>query len=103
AVTPAVGAGASPATTAGPRDEVTFTIKATDHSGKGARAEVGLALVDKAVLSLADDPNPTFKQAFYTKRPLGVFTSQSLTALVDRVTLKLQPGDKGGGGGVNSD
>ncbi len=88
---------------AGPRDEVTFTIKATDHSGKGVRAEVGLALVDKAVLSLADDPNPTFKQAFYTKRPLGVFTSQSLTALVDRVTLKLQPGDKGGGGGVNSD
>ena len=55
------------------------------------------------MLSLADDPNPTFKQAFYTKRPLGVFTSQSLTALVDRVTLKLQPGDKGGGGGVNSD
>ncbi len=88
---------------AGPRDEVTYTIKATDHSGKGVRAEVGLALVDKAVLSLADDPNPTFKQAFYTRRPLGVFTSQSLTALVDRVTLKLQPGDKGGGGGVNSD
>ncbi|MEP7187742.1 MAG: Ig-like domain-containing protein, partial [Roseiflexaceae bacterium] len=73
---------------AGPRDEVTYTIKATDHSGKGVRAEIGLALVDKAVLSLADDPNPTFKQAFYTKRPLGVFTSQSLTALVDRVTLK---------------
>jgi len=88
---------------AGPRDEVTYTIKATDHSGKGVRAEVGLALVDKAILSLADDPNPTFKQAFYTKRPLGVFTSQSLTALVDRVTLKLQPGDKGGGGGVNSE
>src|SRR5262249_27556560 len=88
---------------AGPRDQVSYTVKATDFSGKGVRAEVGLALVDKAVLSLADDPNPTFKQAFYTKRPLGVFTSQSLTALVDRVTLKLQPGDKGGGGGVNSD
>src|SRR5262249_31489005 len=88
---------------AGPRDQVSYTVKATDFSGKGVRAEVGLALVDKAVLSLADDPNPTFKQAFYTKRPLGVFTSQSLTALVDRVTLKLQPGDKGGGGGIDSD
>jgi uncharacterized protein YfaS (alpha-2-macroglobulin family) len=88
---------------AGPRDQVSYTVTATDHSGKGVRAEVGLALVDKAVLSLADDPNPTFKQAFYTRRPLGVFTSQSLTALVDRVTLKLQPGDKGGGGGANSE
>ncbi|HEX9370271.1 MAG TPA: Ig-like domain-containing protein, partial [Roseiflexaceae bacterium] len=101
----AVGAGASPASTApaGPRDQVTYTVKATDHAGQGVRAEVGLALVDKAVLSLADDPNPTFKQAFYTKRPLGVFTAQSLTALVDRVTLKLQGGDKGGGGGANAE
>jgi hypothetical protein len=88
---------------AGPRDQVTYTIKATDHTGRGVRAEVGLALVDKAVLSLADDPNPTFKEAFYTKRPLGVFTASSLTALVDRVTLKLQPGDKGGGGGLAAD
>jgi alpha-2-macroglobulin len=75
----------------------------TDYAGNPVRAEVGLALVDKAVLSLADDPNPTLKQAFYTKRPLGVFTANSLTALVDRVTLKLQPGDKGGGGGIASD
>jgi len=87
-------------TAAGPRDQLTYTIKATDYAGKGVRAEIGLALVDKAVLSLADDPNPTFKQAFYTKRPLAVFTAPSLTALVDRVTLKLQPGDKGGGGGL---
>jgi len=87
-------------TAAGPRDQLTYTIKATDYAGKGVRAEIGLALVDKAVLSLADDPNPSFKQAFYTKRPLAVFTAPSLTALVDRVTLKLQPGDKGGGGGL---
>src|SRR5262249_21241554 len=33
----------------------------------------------------------------------SVFTAQSLTALVDRVTLKLQPGDKGGGGGLAAD
>jgi uncharacterized protein YfaS (alpha-2-macroglobulin family) len=88
---------------AGPRDQLTYTIKATDYAGKGVRAEIGLALVDKAVLSLADDPNPSLKQAFYTKRPLAVFTAPSLTALVDRVTLKLQPGDKGGGGGLASE
>lgn len=84
---------------AGPGESVTYTVKATDHSGKPVQAEVGLALVDKAVLSLADDPNPSLRQAFYEKRPLGVFTAQSLTALVDRVTLKIQPGAKGGGGG----
>jgi uncharacterized protein YfaS (alpha-2-macroglobulin family) len=88
---------------AGPRDQLTYTIKATDYAGQGVRAEIGLALVDKAVLSLADDPNPSFKQAFYTKRPLAVFTAPSLTALVDRVTLKLQPGDKGGGGGAGAE
>ncbi|HET9222588.1 MAG TPA: alpha-2-macroglobulin family protein, partial [Roseiflexaceae bacterium] len=88
---------------AGPRDKVTYTVKATDYSGKGVKTEVSLALVDKAVLALADDPNPTLKGAFYEKRPLGVFTAQSLTALVDRVTLKLQPGSKGGGGGLDAE
>jgi alpha-2-macroglobulin len=88
---------------AGPRDKVTYTVKATDYSGKGVKTEVALALVDKAVLALADDPNPTLKGSFYEKRPLGVFTAQSLTALVDRVTLKLQPGSKGGGGGLDAE
>lgn len=86
-------------TDAGPRDTVRYTVKATDHSGAGVRAEVSLALVDKAVLTLADDPNPTLVQAFYQRRPLNVFTSSPLTVLVDRVTARLQPGDKGGGGG----
>jgi uncharacterized protein YfaS (alpha-2-macroglobulin family) len=84
---------------AGPRDEVTYAIRATDYTGKGVRAELSLALVDKAILTLADDPNPSLKQSFYEKRPLSIFTAQSLTALVDRVTIRLQPGDKGGGGG----
>jgi hypothetical protein len=84
---------------AGPREDVTYSIKAADYTGKGVKAEVSLALVDKAVLSLADDPNKTLTEAFYEKRPLGVFTANTLTALVDRMTLKLQPGGKGGGGG----
>ncbi|MGB9752685.1 Ig-like domain-containing protein [Roseiflexus castenholzii] len=89
-------------TQVGPRDTVTYTLKATDYTGKGVRAEVSLALVDKAVLTLADDPNPSLRQAFYEQRALGVFTSSPLTALVDRVTLRLQPGDKGGGGGLEA-
>jgi uncharacterized protein YfaS (alpha-2-macroglobulin family) len=89
-------------TQVGPRDTVTYTVKATDYTGKGVRAEVALALVDKAVLTLVDDPNPSLLQAFYNQRALGVFTSNPLTALVDRVTLRLQPGDKGGGGGLEA-
>lgn len=87
----------------GPREDVTYTVKATDSSGQGVRADVSLALVDKAVLSLADDPNPSFKQIFYDKQAAGVFTAQSLTALVDRVSLRLDAGAKGGGGGMGSD
>jgi alpha-2-macroglobulin len=83
-----------------PREDVTYTIRATDHAGNGVRTELSLALVDKAVLALADDPNPTLTQAFYEKRPLGVRTSQTIIGLVDRVTLHLEPGEKGGGGGM---
>jgi hypothetical protein len=83
----------------GPREDVTYTVRATDYSGAGVQAELALALVDKAVLTLADDQNPTLLETFYRDRPLGVRTANTLTALVDRVTLRLEPGDKGGGGG----
>lgn len=85
----------------GPRDSVTYTVKTTDYSGRGVPAELSLALVDKAVLTLADDPNPSLHQSFYEKRPLGVFTSQSIVALGDRVSAALEAGAKGGGGGMS--
>ena len=87
---------------AGPRDSITYTVTTKDYSGKGVPAEVSLALVDKAVLTLADDPNPSLRQAFYEKRPLGVFTSQSITNLAERVNLALGAGSKGGGGGMSA-
>jgi hypothetical protein len=87
-------------TAVGPRDVVQYTVKATDTSGAGVRAEVALALVDKAVLSLADDQNLSLRDSFYRRRPLNVFTSSPLTVLVDRVTVNLEPGAKGGGGGA---
>ncbi len=87
---------------AGPRDAITYTVTTKDYSGKGVPAEVSLALVDKAVLSLTDDPNPSLHQAFYEKRPLGVFTAQSIIALAERVNLALGAGAKGGGGGMSA-
>ncbi|NNJ10813.1 alpha-2-macroglobulin [Chloroflexales bacterium ZM16-3] len=87
---------------AGPRDTISYTVTTKDYSGKGVPAEVSLALVDKAVLTLADDPNPSLHQAFYEKRPLGVFTAQSIIALGERVDVALEAGAKGGGGGLSA-
>lgn len=88
---------------AAPGDQVTYTIQASDYSGAGVQAEIALALVDEAVLALATDPNPTLKESFYVNRPLGITTAQSLIALVDRITLALEPGGKGGGGGMDAE
>ncbi len=87
-------------TEVGPRDKVTYTIKTTDYQGRGVSSAVQLALVDKAVLALADSPNPSLAAAFYSKRPLSTFTASSLTTLSERVTLRYQASIKGGGGGL---
>ncbi len=86
-----------------PREEVVYSIQALDHAGKGVQAELSLALVDKALLSLADAPNPTLREAFYNQQPIGVRTAQSLTTLVDRVTQQLEAEAKGGGGSASAD
>jgi alpha-2-macroglobulin len=39
-----------------PREKVVWDVETTDASGKGVSADVSLALVDKAVLTLANDP-----------------------------------------------
>ena len=82
-----------------PRDTVTYTIQATDYAGKPVQAELSLAAVDLAVLSLADPNAPPIVEGFYGKRGLGIRTSSTLVLSVDRLNLKLQTEVKGGGGG----
>ena len=83
-----------------PRDTVTYDIKVTDSTGKPVKAELSLALVDKAVLSLADPNSPSILDAFYGVRGLGVHTADSLNINVDRITAKIiAENAKGGGGG----
>ncbi len=83
-----------------PRDTVTYNIKVTDASGKPVAAELSLAVVDKAVLSLADPNSPAILDAFYGVRGLGVHTADSLNINVDRITAKIiAENAKGGGGG----
>ena len=89
-------------TTYQPRDTVTYDIRVTDAGGRPAQAQVSLAVVDKAVLSLADPNTQPIEQAFYGPRGLGIRTADSLSVNVDRVTARLaaETGKGGGGGGT---
>jgi uncharacterized protein YfaS (alpha-2-macroglobulin family) len=84
-----------------PGDTVRYTIRVTDSAGRGVRSELSVAVVDKAVLSLADERGPDGLLAFWFERGLGVMTSSSLSVSVNRandVITEPQRGGKGGGG-----
>jgi uncharacterized protein YfaS (alpha-2-macroglobulin family) len=86
-----------------PRDEISYTITTRDSSGEGVAAEVTLALVDKALLSLADQQGQDALEAFWSRRSLAVNTSATYAVSIDRaneVSFTPEGGGKGGGGGV---
>jgi hypothetical protein len=84
---------------AGPRETVRYEVQTLDQGGKPISADVSLALVDKALLSLADDQAGTLMGRFYSERPLGIQTSATLAVNVDRLVEQIPEGGKGGGGG----
>jgi len=73
-----------------PGDRATLTVCTLDYRGRPVQAEVALAVVDKAVLALADPNAPTLVEAFYQPRPLGVFTGDGLIALFNRITANVE-------------
>ncbi len=84
-----------------PGDKVRYDLRVTDSSGRGVRAELSVAVVDKAVLSLAEERGPDGLKAFWYERGLGVTTASSLAVLVNRtndVISEARAGGKGGGG-----
>ncbi len=81
---------------AGPGEEVNFEVRVTDQKGQGVETELSLALVDRAVLALAERP-PSLVQSFWQERPVGVQTSASLAVAAERL---LPARGKGGGGGI---
>ncbi|OIO98973.1 MAG: hypothetical protein AUK03_00335 [Anaerolineae bacterium CG2_30_64_16] len=83
----------------GPRDRVTWEVQTLDAAGKPVQAEVSLALVDKAILTLAGDNAGALMDRFYSQRALGVRTASTLVVNVDRIVAQLTQGAKGGGGG----
>jgi hypothetical protein len=83
-----------------PGDSVTFTVRVTDRQGQPVSAEVGLTLVDDAVLSLLPSSTPTLMKTFYSHQFNDVYSSISLRGLIDDLTDQLdQPGGGGGGEG----
>ncbi|HMN27047.1 MAG TPA: alpha-2-macroglobulin family protein, partial [Caldilineaceae bacterium] len=83
-----------------PGDTVTYTLTVRDNAGAPVPdAEVSLAMVDKAVLSLAQGDTRSLLDIFYYQRPLGVTTGVLLAINQDRLSQQLSAGAKGGGGG----
>jgi alpha-2-macroglobulin len=84
-----------------PGDKVKYDIRVTDSNGKGVKSEVSVAVVDKAVLSLAEERSPTGLAAFWYARGLSVRTASTLAVNINRtndVISEPRQGGKGGGG-----
>ncbi|MBM3124095.1 MAG: hypothetical protein FJZ87_03365 [Chloroflexi bacterium] len=90
---------------AGPGEEVTYAIQTKDVNGEPVRADVSIAVVDKAVLALAPANSPPLLESFYPERGLSVMTSLGLVSSADdfneayRKTIPDGSGSGGGGGG----
>ena len=80
-----------------PRGEMTLQVRVTDSGGAPVAGEFSLAVVDKAVLALADPNSQDILPAFYGKQSLGIATGLSLANYTGRYVLL--PGGRGGGGG----
>jgi uncharacterized protein YfaS (alpha-2-macroglobulin family) len=88
---------------AGPGEEVTYTIQTNDINGNPVSADVSLALVDKAALALAPPNSAPLLASFYPVRGLAVMTSVGLISNADKYNenyVKTIPdGARMGGGG----
>ncbi len=92
---------------AGPGDNVTYTIVTKDQTGKPVSADVSLAVVDKAVLALAPSNSAPILDSFYPEQGLGVQTALGLVASADDFNAQYRQsipegGGSGGGGGDES-
>ena len=81
-----------------PGETVSYEVTVTDAEGRGVEADVAVAVVDKAVLALADEVGPDGMAAFWYERPLGVRTASSLAVLVDRWNEAFREAEKGEAG-----
>ncbi|TLN17662.1 hypothetical protein FDZ74_07350, partial [bacterium] len=81
-----------------PGENLDLTLEVRDAAGNTVQGEFSLALVDKAVLALADPNSASIIDNYYGEQSLGVMTSLSLAAY-GRRDIAIPPGRGGGGGG----
>ncbi len=83
------------------------SVEVKDFRGKGVQAELAIAVVDDALLSVSGPykKNYDILDTFYTLGTLGVENYQTLTQLIGRRTFGKKGANAGGGGGfeVRSD
>jgi hypothetical protein len=84
-----------------PGETAEYFVNVTDAQGQPIQTELSLALVDKAVLSLAPEEPGQLMNTFWRNRGLGVQTGAGLTLAIDRINLSVAPEAKGGGGGFD--
>ena len=81
-----------------PGDTATFEVAVTDQAGNPVQAEVSLALVDLAVLTLKEDNAPHILDAFYSPQPLRSNIGSGLFMTGEGLAVE-EPSDLAGGGG----
>ncbi|MCE9645317.1 MAG: Ig-like domain-containing protein [Chloroflexi bacterium] len=90
---------------AGPGDEITYTIETRDVLGRPVKADVSLAVVDKSALALAPANSAPMLASFYFDQPLSISTALGIVSSADdfnanyRKTIPDGSGNGGGGGG----
>ncbi len=91
--------------TAGPGEQVVYTVKTTDMSGKPVQTEVSLGLSDLATLSLAPPNSVSISTGFYDRRGLRIRTAMAMVNSIEDYnatvvdTLPAEGRGMGSGGG----
>lgn len=86
-----------------PGERVDFRVHVADSAGRPARAEFSIAVVDRAVLSLASELGPDGLAAFWFERGLAVQTASSLSVSIDRSNDAIPESEVDGKGGGADD
>ncbi|WP_322507897.1 Ig-like domain-containing protein [Anaerolinea sp.] len=83
-----------------PGQEVTLEVKLSDSEGIPVQGEFSLAMVDKAVLALSPEKEPTIEEMFYGEVNLLVRTHLPLAHFIPhQIEVSMGRGGGGGGGG----
>ncbi|MBI1878966.1 MAG: hypothetical protein HYR94_12240, partial [Chloroflexi bacterium] len=72
-----------------PGETAEYQVQVTDVTGQPVKAELSLALIDKAVLTLLPDKPGELLDTFWYERLLNVETASGLTLALDRINRSL--------------